>query len=82
MDSADEADELAEQRAAALAAPKKNVTIHAPENLDGFVEVGKGGKAVGDLSEVDVFEKLAFVMDARGKKVLISDFWLIFLEYR
>ena len=71
LDSADEADELAEQKAAAAAAaiPKKNVTIHVPEDGDGFMEVGKGGRVVGDITQVDVFEKLEIVMDARGKKV-------------
>lgn len=72
LDSADEADELAEQKAAAAAAaiPKKNVTIHLPEDGDGFMEVGKGGRVIGDITQVDVFEKLEIVMDARGKKVL------------
>jgi translation initiation factor 3 subunit C len=78
LDSADEADELAEKRASELA-PTKKVTIQAPgdEDLDGFTEVGKGGKVVEDIN-VDVFEKLELVAEARGKKVSST----LILEYR
>ncbi|KAJ3334681.1 Eukaryotic translation initiation factor 3 subunit C, partial [Kappamyces sp. JEL0680] len=70
LDSADEADELAEQRAAAMEKPKKAVSQQPPSDQDddNFVEVGKGGKAIIDQSNVNVFEKLAQVLEARGKK--------------
>ena len=71
LDSADEADELAEKRAAELAPVAKKVTIMEPEddNQDGFQAVGKGGKVIEEDINIDVFEKLELVAEARGKKV-------------
>jgi hypothetical protein len=80
LDSADEADELAEQKAAQMSAPRK-VTIKEPEESDDdFVEVGKKGKAM-HTSDVNVFDKLEAVLDARGKKVLFFSLFIA-LEHR
>ncbi len=72
MDSADEADELAEQKAAAMSVPKKAVVEErsSDDEIDeGFVEVGKSGKAIVENVTVNVFERLTQVLEARGKKV-------------